>query len=185
MGIDEIGIYTLRLRSDRCHRRPRADARGGCCASLRPRRHLGALELRRGYLQPFDVVGHLIHGEKTDWIPRLRIILERGESRPFEPFDRFAQVEESRGKSMQDLLDEFARLRASNLEVLRSLRLGAEELTRTGTHPALGRVTAGELLATWVVHDLNHVKQIAKGLSFRYRDLVGPWREYLPILTRP
>lgn len=134
---------------------------------------------------PFDVVGHLIHGEKTDWIPRLRIILEQGEKRPFDPYDRFAQVGESRGKSMQELLDEFARLRAANLEILSSLRLTEDQLARTGMHPALGRVTAGELLATWVVHDLNHVKQIAKAMSHQYRDLVGPWREYLPILTRP
>ncbi|MFN0009874.1 MAG: DinB family protein [Planctomycetota bacterium] len=134
---------------------------------------------------PFDVVGHLIHGEKTDWIPRLRIILEHGEGRPFDPFDRFAQTEASRGKTMQNLLDEFARLRAENLSILRALRLTEAQLSRTGMHPALGRVTASELIATWVVHDLNHLKQIAKAMSHQYRDLVGPWREYLPILTRP
>lgn len=134
---------------------------------------------------PFDVVGHLIHGEKTDWIPRLRIILEQGEGRPFDPFDRFAQTEASRGKTMQELLDEFARLRAENVRILGSLELTDAHLARTGRHPALGRVTASELLATWVVHDLNHIKQIAKGMSYQYRDLVGPWREYLPILTRP
>ena len=132
---------------------------------------------------PFDVVGHLIHGEKTDWIPRLRIILEHGEKRPFEPFDRFAQTEANRGKTMRDLLDEFARLRAENVAILRSMKLTDVELARTGMHPALGRVTASELLATWVVHDLNHLKQIAKAMSHQYRDLVGPWREYLPILT--
>lgn len=134
---------------------------------------------------PFDVVGHLIQGERTDWIPRLRILLEQGEERAFDPFDRFAQVEASRGKSMQALLDEFARLRAENVGILRALRLTDVQLARTGMHPALGRVTASELLATWVVHDLNHVKQIAKAMSHQYRDLVGPWREYLPILTRP
>ena len=133
---------------------------------------------------PFDVVGHLIHGERTDWIPRLRILLERGESRPFDPFDRFAQVEASRGKSMEDLLDEFARLRAENLEILRSLHLTPQDLARTGTHPELGRVTASELLATWVVHDLNHLKQIAWAMAHQLRDDVGSWREYLPILAR-
>jgi hypothetical protein len=150
---------------------------------------LGEVWTHRNYgeatFSPFDVVGHLIHGERTDWIPRLRIILEHGESRPFDPFDRFAQFEASRGRTMRELLDEFARLRAANVEILRSMRIADAQLARTGTHPALGRVTAGELLATWVVHDLNHLKQMAKAMSHQYRDLVGPWREYLPILTRP
>jgi hypothetical protein len=136
-----------------------------------------------GTWSPFDVVGHLIHGERTDWIPRLRIVLELGESRPFDPFDRFAQLEANRGKSIGDLLDEFAGLRAASLDALRSLRLSSAHLARTGTHPALGRVTASELLATWVVHDLNHLSQIARAMAHTLRDDVGPWREYLPILV--
>lgn len=138
-----------------------------------------------GTFSPFDVVGHLIHGERTDWIPRLRRILDHGESRPFEPFDRFAMHAASRGKSIDDLLDEFARLRAENLVVLRASSLTAEQLAVRGTHPALGSVTIGELLATWTVHDLNHVRQIAKAMAWQYRDDVGPWRTYLPILTTP
>jgi len=132
---------------------------------------------------PFDVVGHLIHGEKTDWIPRLRRILEHGERVPFEPFDRFAQYEESRGKRMEDLLAEFARLRAESLVELRSLEPGEAELERLGKHPALGTVTVRQLLATWIVHDLNHVAQIAKAMARQYRDEVGPWEGYLPILS--
>jgi len=132
---------------------------------------------------PFDVVGHLIHGEKTDWMPRLRIILEHGEDVPFEPFDRFAQSEASRGKTLADLLSEFERLRAENLATLRGLELTPRQLALRGMHPALGSVTAQELIATWVVHDLNHLKQIAKAMAWQYRDDVGPWRAYLPILS--
>lgn len=132
---------------------------------------------------PFDVVGHLIHGEKTDWMPRLRIILEHGEDVPFEPFDRFAQSEASRGKTLADLLSEFERLRAENLATLRGLELTPRQLAQRGKHPALGSVTAQELIATWVVHDLNHLKQIAKAMAWQYRDDVGPWRAYLPILS--
>ena len=132
---------------------------------------------------PFDVVGHLIHGEKTDWMPRLRIILEHGEEVPFEPFDRFAQSEASRGKTLADLLSEFERLRAENLATLRGLELTPRQLALRGMHPALGSVTAQELIATWVVHDLNHLKQIAKAMAWQYRDDVGPWRAYLPILS--
>jgi len=133
---------------------------------------------------PFDLVGHLIHGERTDWMPRARIILAQGERVPFEPFDRFAQVEASRGKGLEELLATFAELRARNLEELRALDLGPAELARTGTHPALGRVSLRELLATWVVHDLDHLGQIARTLAWQYRGEVGPWGEYLPILTR-
>jgi hypothetical protein len=132
----------------------------------------------------FDNLGHLVHGERTDWIPRARIILENGRSRPFEPFDRFAQAHESRGKTLADLLNELERLRADNLEVLRSWRLTTRELTLEGEHPALGRVTLAQLLATWVVHDLGHLAQTSRVLAKQYRDDVGPWRAYLPVLDR-
>lgn len=133
---------------------------------------------------PFDVVGHLIHGERTDWIVRARTILEYGETKPFEPFDRYAMYEESKGKSLAELLDEFERLRGENLRTLDGLSLTPEQLQQSGMHPALGRVTLGQLLATWVVHDLNHVHQIAKCMAYQCRDDVGPWREYLTILPR-
>lgn len=133
---------------------------------------------------PFDVVGHLVHGEKTDWIPRLEQILEGRGHEPFEPFDRFAMLRESRGKSLAELLDEFAELRARNLERLRELAPGPADLDLPGLHPELGPVTARQLLATWVAHDLSHVGQIARVMSKGYRDEVGPWRAYLPILDR-
>lgn len=131
-----------------------------------------------------DVLAHLIHGERTDWMGRARRILEEGESRPFEPFDRFAFLEEARGWSMAALLDEFQRLRAANLAALEDLRVGPEDLAKRGTHPALGPVTLGQLLTTWVVHDLGHLGQIARVLARRNRSGVGPWIDYLPILTR-
>ena len=131
----------------------------------------------------FDVVGHLIHGEETDWIPRARIILEQGEDRTFVPFDRFAQFEKSKGKSLSDLLEEFAQLREDNLDRLRTLDLTEEQLDLEGIHPELGRVTLRQLLATWVVHDLNHVRQIVTEMAKRYDAEVGPWREYLSILS--
>ena len=131
---------------------------------------------------PFHVVGHLIHGENTDWMPRLRIILERGESVPFEPFDRFAHFALTQGRRLDELLIEFTRLRSANVVKLRALKLTEAMLSVRGTHPELGTVTARELIATWVVHDLNHVKQIAKGMAWQYRDQVGPWKAYLPIL---
>jgi hypothetical protein len=134
---------------------------------------------------PFDVVGHLIHGEKTDWMPRLRIILQFGESRPFEPFDRYAMYEASKGKTTADLLAKFERLRAGNLAELRAMKLDQRQLSLPGTHPALGRVTLEELLATWVVHDLNHVAQIAKAMAYQYKEAVGPWHGYLSILRPP
>ena len=133
---------------------------------------------------PFDVVGHLIHGEKTDWIVRSHWILEKGASEPFPDFDRFAQARESRGKALSMLLDEFEGLRAGNLEVLHALRLGTGELDRQGLHPKLGAVTLRQLLATWVVHDLNHIAQIAKALAYQYKDEVGAWRQFLPILPQ-
>ena len=133
---------------------------------------------------PFDIVGHLIHGERTDWIPRIELLLEHGENRAFTPFDRFAQFRESRGKSLPELLGTFAELRESNVERLVSLRLTAKDLERRGRHPELGQVTLGQLISTWVVHDLNHIGQIARVMSWQYRGDVGPWVEYLPILTR-
>jgi uncharacterized damage-inducible protein DinB len=131
---------------------------------------------------PYDVLGHLIHGEQTDWIPRARIILEHGEARPFEPFNRFAQFDQSNGRSTQALLDEFAALREANINTLRALNLSKEQLAKRGTHPELGVVTLAQLLATWVVHDLDHVGQVARVMSKQYSDAVGPWKEYLGIL---
>ena len=132
----------------------------------------------------FDNVGHVIHGERTDWIPRARIILAQGPDRTFEPYDRFAQYRESRGKSVAQLLDELADLRAANLETLRGWKLTARELALEGQHPALGRVTLAQLLATWAVHDLGHIAQTARVLAKQYREAVGPWRAYLPVLER-
>jgi hypothetical protein len=132
---------------------------------------------------PFDVVGHLIHGERTDWIPRAKIILEDGESRPFEKFDRFAQFAASRGRTLTDLLDEFASVRRANLETLAAFRLTERDLDRRGTHPELGVVTLRQLLATWTAHDLDHVVQISRVLARQYADEVGPWRAYLRIIS--
>ena len=134
---------------------------------------------------PRDVVGHLIHGEETDWMPRLRIILEHGESLPFAPFDRFAFRTASVGRTTSALLERFARLRAANLGALSAVPLDDRTLARTGTHPALGRVTLRQLLAAWVVHDLGHLKQVVRTMARQYREAVGPWREYLTILDRP
>jgi hypothetical protein len=130
----------------------------------------------------YDVVGHLVHGERADWIPRARIILEHGAARAFEPFDRFAQFRESAGKSLETLLDEFAALRRENLATLDALRIGQETLAREGRHPDFGVVTMGQLLATWVVHDLGHIAQISRVMAKRYAGEVGPWMEYLPVL---
>ena len=132
----------------------------------------------------FDNVGHLIHGERTDWIPRARVILAQGKNRRFEPFDRFAQYRESQGKSLAELLEEFARLRAENLATLRGWQLTERELALEGEHPDLGRVTLRQLLATWVAHDLGHVAQTARVMAKQYREAVGPWRAYLPVLDR-
>ncbi|MHB1097740.1 MAG: DinB family protein [Gemmatimonadaceae bacterium] len=133
---------------------------------------------------PFDNLGHLIHGERTDWIPRGRLILAQRTNRTFEPYDRFAQVRESEGKSVATLLDEFATLRAENLATLRSWNLTERELSLEGVHPSLGSVTLRQLLATWVAHDLGHVAQTARVMAKRHREAVGPWRSYLPILDR-
>ncbi|HJQ24645.1 MAG TPA: DinB family protein [Blastocatellia bacterium] len=132
---------------------------------------------------PYDVVGHLIHGEETDWVPRARIILEHGEARAFTPFDRFAQFEQSRGKSIPELLDEFTRLRRESLAALAELNLRPEQMSLRGTHPELGSVTLGELLATWVAHDLSHVAQILRVMCRQYNEAVGPWKQYLPLVN--
>jgi uncharacterized damage-inducible protein DinB len=134
-----------------------------------------------GTWSPFDVVGHLIHGERTDWIPRARHILA-ADSQPFERFDREAQFAESRGQSIGELLETFARLRRDNLETLAGFTLTGEDLARRGVHPELGEVTLGQLLATWVVHDLDHVGQVARTMAKVYGTTVGPWAAYLSIL---
>jgi hypothetical protein len=132
----------------------------------------------------YVIVGHLIHGERADWIPRARKILSSGPERRFEPFDRFAQFRESAGKSLDTLLDEFTELRAENLQTLTGWRLGPAELRRSGEHPDFGPVTMEQLLATWVAHDLGHIAQISRVMAKRYRETVGPWRAYLPVLDR-
>ena len=132
---------------------------------------------------PYDVVGHLIHGEETDWVPRARIILEHGEAQAFTPFDRFAQFEKSRGKSLGELLEEFADLRRQNLTALAELHLRPEQMSLRGTHPELGSVTLGQLLATWVAHDLSHVAQILRVMCRQYGEAVGPWKQYLPLVN--
>jgi len=131
---------------------------------------------------PFDIVGHLIHGERTDWVPRAKIILQFGETRTFQPFDRWAQERESLGKSLGKLLDEFARLRSENLGELRALNLQKDDLVLRGRHPALGLVTLSELLATWAAHDLTHLHQISRVMAHQYQEAVGPWSAYLGVL---
>jgi hypothetical protein len=130
----------------------------------------------------YDIVGHLIHGEETYWIPRARIILSPNGNKTFEPFDRFAQFERSEGKTLSDLLDEFERLRRTNIETLRAMNLTEEHLKLKGTHPELGAVDLEQLLATWVVHDLTHIRQIVTELAKKYSGNVGVWKEYLSIL---
>jgi DinB superfamily len=135
-----------------------------------------------GTWSPYVVVGHLIHGDKADWMPRLSIILEHGLSRPFDPFDREAQFRESEGKSLSTLLDEFSALRRDNLSSLRALNLQPEQLDLQGTHPALGPVTVRQLLATWASHDLAHILQVSRVMAKRYKQEVGPWAEYLSVM---
>ena len=130
----------------------------------------------------FDVIGHLIHGERVDWMARARMILDFGETRTFDRFDRLAQERESQGKSLADLLDEFAHVRSKNLVELRALNVQAEDLDRTGRHPSFGIVTLGQLLATWAAHDLTHLHQISRVMAHQYRDAVGPWSVYLGVL---
>jgi hypothetical protein len=131
---------------------------------------------------PFDVVGHLIHGEETDWLARARIILDEGEGREFKPFDRYHQLEANRGKTLEELLDRFAERREKNLETLRSWNLTPADLDRRGRHPEFGCVTLRQLLATWVVHDLGHIGQIVRVLARHYGRETGPWKAYLPVL---
>jgi len=131
---------------------------------------------------PFDVVGHLISGERTDWMARTRMILQSGDSRPFEPFDRLGLVRETQGKSLGQLLDEFARLRSANLSDLRAMHLQPKDLERRGLHPSLGAVTLSQLLATWAAHDLTHLHQISRVMAHQYREAVGPWSQYLGVL---
>jgi hypothetical protein len=135
-----------------------------------------------GTWSPFDVVGHLIHGERADWVPRVEHILAHGEAVPFPRFDREAMFSASEGRSPVDLLDEFARLRGESLVRLQAFRLSDADLDRTGTHPEFGRVTLRQHLATWVAHDLGHTAQVVRVMAKQYTDAVGPWRAYLPIL---
>lgn len=132
---------------------------------------------------PFDVVGHLIDGEETDWITRSRIILARGSDPRFEPYDRFRHRARNAARTLESLLAEFAKLRASNLELLDSWNLTEAELDLRGEHPELGPVTLRQLLASWVVHDLEHLAQVARVMAKQYRSEVGPWVPYLPVLT--
>lgn len=131
---------------------------------------------------PYDVIGHLIEGEETDWIPRARIILEYGETKPFQPFDRFAMFEKSKGKSLGELLARFEQLRGESLRQLDDMNLTPELLQKRGTHPALGVVTLSQLLSAWVVHDLGHIRQIVRVMAKQYRDAIGPWTTYLTIV---
>jgi hypothetical protein len=133
---------------------------------------------------PFDVMGHLIHAEEADWIPRARIILEHGESGTFEPFDRFAMFEISRGKSLGDLLDRFEELRRESLQKLDEMNLTPEMLEKRGMHPELGVVSLSQLLSTWVVHDLGHIGQIVRVMAKQYTEAVGAWQAYLPVLRK-
>jgi DinB superfamily len=132
---------------------------------------------------PYDVVGHLIHGEKTDWVVRAKLILEHGTAKPFEPYDRFAQYEESKGKSIQQLLDEFEIQRKQNLEWLKSCQLTQADLERKGVHPVLGEVTLRNLLSTWVVHDLTHIAQVTRVMAKQLTGEMGPWPQFFRILS--
>jgi len=130
----------------------------------------------------FEVVGHLIHGERTDWMQRVRVVLQFGETREFNPFDRGGHKREIHDKSVGQLLDEFARIRAENLGELRALNLRPEDLARRGRHPTLGIVTLSELLAAWATHDLTHLHQISRVMAHQYREAVGPWSKFLGVL---
>lgn len=135
-----------------------------------------------GTFSPYHVVGHLIIGERTDWIARARVILHEGADQAFDPFDHGATIEPDDGPTLHDLIKTFASLREANLVTLSEFSLDDSNLSREGTHPALGRVTLGQLIATWATHDLHHIAQIAKGLAYQQRDEVGPWRAYLGII---
>jgi hypothetical protein len=132
---------------------------------------------------PFDVVGHLIHGEERDWIPRLERILEHGTAVPLDKFDRFAQFHESEGKSLGELLDEFAGRRAASLRALEAMKIQESDLPRRGLHQVLGEVSVRQLLATWVAHDHDHIVQIARVLANQYAEEVGPWRQFLRVIS--
>jgi hypothetical protein len=132
---------------------------------------------------PYDVLGHLIHGEKTDWRPRVLILLEHGTSRPFDPYDRFAQYEESKGKTLDKLLEEFEELRAGNITWLSTLSINEEDLDRKGMHPVLGEVTLRNLLSTWVIHDLSHIAQTSRVMAKQYKSEMGPWVEFFRIMN--
>jgi len=131
---------------------------------------------------PYDIVGHLIHGEKTDWILRMQMILEEGSSKPFPDFDRQAQFRESKGKSLSQLLDRFEELRKKNIGELKRQQLTESDFGKTGLHPDFGEVTLQQLLSTWVVHDLGHLRQIARVLAKQYKEEIGPWAEFLPVV---
>lgn len=131
---------------------------------------------------PYQVIGHLIHGEKTDWIPRTKIILSDSENKTFIPFDRFAQEKEDQNQSIEDLLNTFKELRASNLKILESIELNDAVLAKEGIHPELGVSNLKQLLSTWVVHDLGHIAQISRVMAKQYKSEVGPWKAYLGIL---
>jgi uncharacterized damage-inducible protein DinB len=135
-----------------------------------------------GTWTPFDVLGHLIDGEETDWIPRTRIILEQGRSRTFTPFDRLRHLALNKGQSLENLVAKFERLRAENVQTLRSFNLTTAQLALRGVHPELGEVTLAQLLATWVVHDFDHVAQIVRTLARQFLEAVGPWREFMRVL---
>ena len=130
----------------------------------------------------FDIIGHYIHGEKTDWIPRMNVILGDNPGQPFAPFDRFAQFEESKGKTLETLLDEFKTLRLQNIQKLKAKSLTEPLLARTGIHPTFGSVTLKQLLAAWVVHDLTHIHQVSRVMAKQYEHEVGPWKQFLGVL---
>lgn len=132
---------------------------------------------------PYDVVGHLIHAEKTDWRDRAIMILEHGEEKSFVPFDRFAQFEESKGKSLATLLDEFGKRRGANLTWLKSLQLIENDFDKKGSHPSLGQVTLRQLLSTWVIHDLTHIAQVTRVMAKQYKSEIGPWIEFFRIMN--
>ncbi len=137
-----------------------------------------------GTWSPYVIVGHLLHGERTDWIPRVEIVLAQGADRRFTPYDREAQFREHPGASLEYLLDEFARLRTHNLRTLAAFNLTDTQLALTGEHPAFGSVTLRQLLATWVAHDLGHIAQVSRVMAKQYREAIGPWRAYLPVMDR-
>ena len=137
-----------------------------------------------GTFSAYHVVGHLIIGEREDWIARARRILAEGTSRPFDPFPHVATIEPESGRTLRELLDEFARLRGANLDELARMELTPEKLLLRGAHPSFGPVTLGQLIATWATHDIHHIGQVAKAMAYQYKDAVGPWRAYLNILPR-